>query len=86
MGETNTMSGQMGFRALIETRSTLKWFIVIGIILIIVGVLVSFVSPFAIFIIWAGIALIALSFIILLYLWLTDKLLIQPSMDRVTSF
>ncbi|MFX1319244.1 MAG: hypothetical protein ACFE9D_06860 [Promethearchaeota archaeon] len=80
------MSGQMGFRALIETRSTLKWFIVIGIILIIVGVLVSFVSPFAIFIIWAGIALIALSFIILLYLWLTDKLLIQPSMDRVTSF
>jgi CHASE2 domain-containing sensor protein len=80
------MSGQMGYRALIQTRSTLKWFIVIGIILLVVGILVSFVSPLAIFIIWIGIALIALSFIILLYLWLTDKLLPQPSMDRVTFF
>lgn len=74
----------MGYRALIESKSTLKWFIVIGIILVLLGVLVSFVSPFAIFVIWIGIALIALSFIILLYLWLTDKLLPQPSMDRVT--
>ena len=79
------MSGQIGYRALIETRSTLKWFIVIGIILIVIGVLVSFVSPLAILIIWIGIALIALSFIILLYIWLTDKLLPQPSRDRVTS-
>jgi hypothetical protein len=76
----------MGYRALIQTRSTLKWFIVIGIILLVVGILVSFVSPLAIFIIWIGIALIALSFIILLYLWLTDKLLPQPSRDRVTFF
>ncbi len=85
MGENTIMSGQIGYRALIETRSTLKWFIVIGIILIVIGVLVSFVSPLAILIIWLGIALIALSFIILLYIWLTDKLLPQPSMDRVTS-
>jgi hypothetical protein len=42
------------------------------------------VSPIGVIVSWIGIALIALSFIILLYLWLTDKLLSQPSMDRVT--
>ena len=74
----------MSFRALMQTKPTLKWFILIGIIMVIIGILLSFLSIAGIVLAWIGIFLIALSVIILLYLWLTEKYLPQPSMDRVT--
>ncbi len=75
----------MSFRSLMNTKPTLKWFIVIGIIMIIIGILLSFMSFSGILLIWIGIFFIALSLIILLYLWLTERYLPQPSMNRVTS-
>lgn len=78
------MAGHLSFRGLMETKPTLKWFIVIGIIIVILGVLLSFVSVVGVVITWIGVLLIALSVIILLYLWFTEKLLPQPSMERVS--
>jgi hypothetical protein len=76
------MTGQMSFRALLDTKPTLKWFIVIGIILIILGVVLSFISILGIILAWIGIFLMMLSVIALFYLWVTERYLPQPSMDR----
>ncbi len=78
------LSGQMGFRALMQTKPTLKWFIVIGIVILVIGILLSFVSIVGILIAWIGVLLVGFSVIALFYLWLTDKYLPQPSMERVT--
>ncbi len=67
-----------------QTKPTLKWFIIIGVIIVIIGILLSFLSVAGIMLAWIGIFLIALSIIILLYLWLTERYLPQPSMDRVS--
>ncbi|MHA2406165.1 MAG: hypothetical protein ACXADB_07685 [Candidatus Hermodarchaeia archaeon] len=76
------MTGQMSFRALLDTKPTLKWFIVIGIIMIILGVLLSFVSIIGIILAWIGIFLTMLSVIALFYLWFTERYLPQPRMGR----
>ena len=76
------MSGQLGFRALLDTKPTLKWFIVIGIIMIVLGVVLSFFSIFGIILAWIGIFLMVLSVFALFYLWFTDRYLPQPSMGR----
>ncbi len=74
----------MSFRALMETKPTLKWFILIGIIIVIIGTLLSFFTVIGVLIAWIGILLILFSVVILLYLWLTERYLPQPSMDRVS--
>ncbi|MFX1564414.1 MAG: hypothetical protein ACFFCH_00320 [Promethearchaeota archaeon] len=79
------MPEQLSFRSLMETKPTLKWFIVIGIIIIIAGILLSFISFGGIVVIWIGLILIAFSLISLLYLWLTERYLLQPRMDPVSS-
>lgn len=73
----------MGFRALLATKSTLKWFIVIGILLIVLGLIISFFAFGGIFVFWIGATFIAFSIIALLYLWLTDKYLPGPRTDPV---
>lgn len=77
------MSSQMGFRALLATKSTLKWFIVIGIILVILGVIISFFAFGGLVVFWIGVTLIAFSAIALMYLWLTEKYLPGPQTDPV---
>jgi len=74
----------MSFSGLMQTKSTLKWFIVIGIIIVILGFIISFVNLVGIIIAWIGILLIAFSIIVLFYLWFTERYLPQPTMDRVT--
>ncbi len=76
------MTGQMSFRALFDTKPTLKWFIVIGIIMIILGVLLSLVNVIGLILAWIGIFLMGLSVIALFYLWATERYLPQPSMGR----
>lgn len=73
----------MGFRALFATKSTLKWFVIIGLVIVVIGVLLSFVTFAGIILIWLGFFLITISIIILLYLWLTDQYLPQPRTDPV---
>jgi hypothetical protein len=78
------MTGPMSFRALMDTKPTLKWFIIIGLIIVIFGVLLSFISVLGVIIAWIGFFLIGLSVIALIYLWLTERYLPQPTMDRVS--
>ena len=67
-------------RAFVATHSTLKWFIIVGTIILSLGLLIYlFFSPFigsiALFL---GFSVIALSGISLLFLWLTERMLPQP--------
>lgn len=78
------MSSQMGFRALLATKPTLKWFVVIGVIIAVIGILLSFVTFGGILIFWVGLILISFSVIALVYLWLTERFLAQPRDERVT--
>jgi hypothetical protein len=68
----------MGFRALMATRPTLKWFIIIGFVITIIGVVLSFFTVGGLVLFWIGLLLTAFSLIALLYLWLTDRFLAQP--------
>ncbi len=77
------MSSQMGFRALLATKSTLKWFIVIGVVLVILGVIISFFIFVGLVVFWIGVTFIAFSAIALIYLWLTEKYLPGPQTDPV---
>ncbi|MFX0049917.1 MAG: hypothetical protein ACFFAJ_13525 [Candidatus Hodarchaeota archaeon] len=74
------MSGEYEARGLIATRPTLKWFIVIGIVIVIIGILIyEILFPFIGFILfWLGFAIISLSLITLLFLWLSDRILPKP--------
>jgi hypothetical protein len=76
------MTGQMGFRVLLDTKPTLKWFIVIGFIMIVLGVVLSFFSILGIILAWIGIFFMMLSVIALFYLWVTERYLPQPGMGR----
>ena len=77
------MGRQMGFRALMVTKSTLKWFAIIGLIITLIGVIISFFSFNGLIVVWIGLLLVAFSFIALLYLWLTDRYLAKPHRDRI---
>lgn len=77
------MGQQMGFRALMTTKPTLKWFIIIGIIITIIGVILSFFVVGGLVLFWIGLLLTAFSLIALLYLWLTDRFLAQPQRHPV---
>ena len=74
------LSGNHELRALIATQSTLKWFSVIGIVIMIVGVIIQwFLHPLiGLLFLWGGITISALSLISLLFLWLADRYLPQP--------
>jgi hypothetical protein len=68
----------MGFRALVVTKPTLKWFVIIGLIITIIGVMLSFFSIIGVIVMWVGLLLMAFSFIALLYLWLAERYLTKP--------
>jgi membrane protein implicated in regulation of membrane protease activity len=72
------MGQQMGFRALMATKPTLKWFIVIGFVITIIGVVLSFFIVGGWVLFWLGLLLTAFSLIALLYLWLTERFLARP--------
>ncbi len=72
------MGQQMGFRALMATKPTLKWFIIIGVVITIIGIILSFFVVGGLILFWIGLLLTAFSVIALLYLWLTDRFLAQP--------
>ncbi|MFX1282778.1 MAG: hypothetical protein ACFFB5_03950 [Promethearchaeota archaeon] len=74
------MSKKYEFQALIATRPTLKWFILIGIGIMIIGLfIIMFISPFiGYLVLWAGIIIVTLSLIALLFLWFSDRILPQP--------
>lgn len=73
----------MGFRAQLATKSTLKWFIVIGCIFVIIGVIISIFAFVGLIVFWIGLTLIAFSAIVLMYLWLIEKYLPGPQTDPV---
>ena len=66
--------------AIIATHSTLKSFIIIGIIIGAIGTAIYlFFTPFiGTIVITLGIIIIAICTISLLYLWLTERILPQP--------
>ncbi|MFX0013836.1 MAG: hypothetical protein ACFFB2_03650 [Promethearchaeota archaeon] len=74
------MNADHEFRSLIATQPTLKWFSVIGIIIMILGLIVQgFLHPLiGLLFLLAGFIISALSIISLLYLWLSDRLLPHP--------
>lgn len=67
-------------RSLISTRTTLKWFIVVGIIILVIGVFIQWIldSFIGLIFLWAGIVIIGLSLVSLLYLWLSNRILPHP--------
>ncbi len=67
-------------RAIVATHATLKWFIVIGVILGVIGIVIyTVITPFiGSIVILLGFILIALCTISLLFLWLTERMLPQP--------
>ena len=67
-------------RAFVTTHSTLKWIIIIGMIIGVVGVLIYWFSiPFVgTIVFFLGFTTTALCTISLLFLWLTEKMLPQP--------
>ena len=77
------MGQQMGFRALMATKPTLKWFIIIGIVITIIGVILSFFVVGGLVLFWVGLLLTAFSIIALIYLWLTERFLAQPQRHPV---
>ena len=76
----NILSGDHELRALIATQSTLKWFIIIGIVAMIVGVVIQWLLHplIGLIFLWGGITISALSLTSLLFLWLADRYLPQP--------
>jgi hypothetical protein len=77
------MAQQMGFRALMATKPTLKWFAIIGLIITIIGLVLSFFTFGGLLVFWIGILLMAFSLIALIYLWITDRFLAQPQRHPV---
>ncbi len=71
------MGGEFEIRGLIATFSTLKWFIVIGIIITIIGVLfIQFeVTMIGVILLWVGATISLLSIIALFFFWLVDRVL-----------
>ena len=59
------MGQQMGFRALIATKPTLKWFALIGFIITVIGIIISFFSFNGLIVVAIGLLLVAFSFIAL---------------------
>ncbi|MFX1506461.1 MAG: hypothetical protein ACFFDC_10140 [Promethearchaeota archaeon] len=74
------MSGDHQVRALVVTQSTLKWFGLIGIAIMVIGIIFQlFLQSFiGLLFLWGGITISALSLISLIYLWLSDRYLPQP--------
>lgn len=77
------MAHQTGLQALIVTKSTLKWFVIIGVIIAIVGFVLSFFIFGGVMIFWVGVLLIGFAVVGLLYLWLTDKYLTKPQRHTI---
>jgi len=75
------MNGGAEARAFAATRPTLKWFIVIGFVIAVIGGLVTWiVSPaIGIILLWLGLAIASISMVTLLFLWLSDRMLPHPS-------
>ena len=71
------MSEELEVRGLIATFSTLKWFVVIGFILALVGgILIQLdIIMVGVILLWVGIAISTLSLISLFFFWLTDRFL-----------
>ncbi|MHA2427230.1 MAG: hypothetical protein ACXADB_04295 [Candidatus Hermodarchaeia archaeon] len=69
------MTQQMGFRVLVTTKPTLKWFAIIGLIIAIIGLFLSLFTVGGLILLFIGLLLLAFSLIALLYLWLTDRYL-----------
>ncbi len=61
-----------------STRPTLMWFILIGFVVVIIGIILSFFFFGGILVFWIGVILVAFSIIALLYLWLTEAFLTKP--------
>jgi len=78
------MGQQMGFRALMATKPTLKWFIIIGVVLSIIGIILSYFVVGGLVLFWIGLLLTAFSLIALIYLWLTERLLAKPQRHAVS--
>jgi len=67
-------------RAIVATHATLKWFIVIGLVIGAVGIGIYWIfTPFlGSILLLLGFILIALCSVSLIFLWLTERILPQP--------
>ncbi len=74
------MTAEHEGRAIVATHATLKWLIVISVVLGVIGIgIYWFITPFigsVLFLI--GIILLALCTVSLLFLWLTERMLPHP--------
>ena len=74
------LSKEYELHAFIATRPTLKWFIVIGLIVAVFGIVFHWLNflLISVLLIWGGFSIIALSSLALIFLWLSERILPPP--------